>query len=777
MAAPPAAASAASPTSARSLVTGAWRPYTLAFAAYTCITLAVTYPLVWHLASALPHDAGDPALSTVILWWNAHVAWLTERWWNGRAFYPAPGFLAFSDPRLGESLLAAPLQWLGLGPVAAYNVTFLATFPLSAIAAHWLGHVLTRRHATAAFAGIVYGFCPFRGAHLSHLELLAGFGMPAALAALHLFKETRRRRWLVAFAGALWVQGLCSSYYLVFFGVLVALWLAWFVRAADMARLVGVAVAAGCAAAALAPLAIGLWRVHAHYGLSRSFREVVMFSADATALVAADPGLALWGWTARWGEKEGLLFPGLTVTLVIASYGIAMWRRSRVADRWTRVSGWLLVPAVACAVIAAAGWAWGPWRIDVPGITLSSDASYKTLTLAVVFGVLSLALASPVRRAYARQSVFAFYAFAAVFLLLCALGPKPMFLGHEFLYKPPYAWLMNLPVFDSIRVPARFGMPAMLAMAAAGSVAVSRLNPRARVRPILMVVLLIGALADGWLRPIPLAALPEMWPASRADGYAAVLELPLGDLFGDLAASYRAIGHGRPTVNGSSGFEPTHYFALKTAMTEQDPSLFDWLPPSGRVLVVVDRRAASAATWGPFLAAHPRVSTLPPDGPWDFYALDPPPAPTPACREPRAPIASMSFNEQPLDPAPLADDEPSTWWATPQPQHRGDHIVIDLGREARPCGVEVAVGEFRRSYPRRLIVATSADGVQWTTVAATRTAALTIRAAIDDPRHVAFTIPLAPTVSRYVRLTLDEDHAEVPWHMTELQVLAAVATP
>jgi hypothetical protein len=35
---------------------------------YVAITIALTYPLLTHLGSAFPHDSGDPALNTWILW-------------------------------------------------------------------------------------------------------------------------------------------------------------------------------------------------------------------------------------------------------------------------------------------------------------------------------------------------------------------------------------------------------------------------------------------------------------------------------------------------------------------------------------------------------------------------------------------------------------------------------------------------------------------------------------------------------------------------------------
>ena len=42
----------------------------LAFLIYCVIVVAFTYPLILHVGSVLPNDAGDPALNTWILWWN-----------------------------------------------------------------------------------------------------------------------------------------------------------------------------------------------------------------------------------------------------------------------------------------------------------------------------------------------------------------------------------------------------------------------------------------------------------------------------------------------------------------------------------------------------------------------------------------------------------------------------------------------------------------------------------------------------------------------------------
>src|SRR5213078_1679046 len=57
-------------------------PWPIALFAYTALAALVTWPLVLRLTSVVPHDLGDPLLSTWILWWNAHAVPLTAHWWN-----------------------------------------------------------------------------------------------------------------------------------------------------------------------------------------------------------------------------------------------------------------------------------------------------------------------------------------------------------------------------------------------------------------------------------------------------------------------------------------------------------------------------------------------------------------------------------------------------------------------------------------------------------------------------------------------------------------------
>ena len=104
-------------------------------------------------------------------------------------FWPMTGTLALSEHMLGISLVASPMQWIGADPVAAYNVIFLLSFPLCAMAAHALGYTVTERHDAAALAGVVFAFNSYRASQISHLHILWSFWMPLAT----WYRRSRRR--------------------------------------------------------------------------------------------------------------------------------------------------------------------------------------------------------------------------------------------------------------------------------------------------------------------------------------------------------------------------------------------------------------------------------------------------------------------------------------------------------------------------------------------------------------------------------------------------------
>ncbi len=764
------------------------RPFASWFIVYTALGVAVTFPLVLHLGSTIAGDLGDPLFITSVLWWNAHVVPLTERWWNGFAFYPVTGMLAFSDHLLGESLIATPLQWLGCSPATAYNLLLLATFPLCAIAAHALGFVLTRRHDAAALCGLAYGFNPYRIAHISHVQLLAAFGMPAALAALHLVADTGRRRWTVAFAVALIVQALCTGYYIAFFAVLLFLWVLWFVRWRDGWRLLlSMAAAAAGLAVVVSPLAIGYARIHREYGMAHNIGEVLAFSADITSLVTATSRSALWYWTSTLNGGEGQIFPGLVMPMLVLGGAVVALRRRPVArDSLDRLSLGLACIAAAYFAVAVCARYFGPWRIEIGPVKIGADVFFKPASVALAAATLAIATSSRARDAWRRRSLFAFYAIATVVLFICSLGPKPTFLGRQVLYEPPYAWLMHLPVFSTeIRAPARFAMLAILTLSVAGALVFDRLRASApgpggtrgtrgtSTRRGVFAALMLCVLADGWPREFPMPALPDLLPAHRADGFQAVLELPLGD--SDQSAMYRATVHQRPVVNGASGFLPSNYEALIGAIRERDASVLDAVAATGHILVAVDNRADPDHFWSVALRARIRdqgTTSLGDEAAWSFFTIEPSPRQT-LCASGLLPIARAASNQGDVDLKILTDGDPATSWRRPT-QQTGDALVLDLGQAASPCALRVSVGQAAFAFPRALSIATSVDGLSWTTVFQGGTGGEAVRAALAQPTNAWLEFALPPEPARFVRLLLETSQPDVPWQVSDIMIRGSV---
>jgi hypothetical protein len=102
-----------------------------------------------------------------------------------------------------------------------------------------------------------------------------------------------------------------------------------------------------------------------------------------------------------------------------------------------------------------------------------------------------------------------FYLLAMATMFVCALGPEPRLFGRPILYEPPYAWLMRVPGFDTLRVPARFAMLFVLCQCVLLALAVARWSSR-QLRPQLVEVPLRGA-------AVVVLALQESDPESLAD--------------------------------------------------------------------------------------------------------------------------------------------------------------------------------------------------------------------------------------------------------------------
>ena len=551
---------------------------------YVGITALLFHNLLPDLTTHLYSDLGDPLLNTAILAWNATEVPLTEAWWNFPSFAPLTGVTAFTEHLLLTYPIASPVIWLSGNPVLAHNVVFLLAMPLNGIAAFALARELTGSSAAAFIAGLAFACAPYQSAQLSHLQHMMSFGMPFALLWLHRYLRTERRQALVWFGVGWLLTALANSSLLVFFPILVLLWGAWFVRLREWRRLIGPVIVAGVASLPLVPL---LWGYHVRqtaYGVVRSYREIQSFSADMVGLFGMYHRALPWRGVLPHDFEEGALFPGFAIlALGVLAVSVAVRRgvmsRDGVPPGPARASVWprrlFIGFLVLTAIVLARVWT-GPWGWHIGPLPLPPFRPYRLFSVAAILLLGGVALTDAWRRAWSSRDVVVFYAVAVFALWLLALGPEPEWsTPWRALVFGPYRLLIELPGAQSIRVPARAWLPAVLSLAMLagfGTVSVLRRYPRHPRALVGLLALLI--VTEGWFFDGTMAAPRPMRQGAIPEG-AVVLDLPIEDGFAGAAPQYRAVVGGYRTVNGYSGYEPAHYYPLRRAIADFQPDALD----------------------------------------------------------------------------------------------------------------------------------------------------------------------------------------------------------
>ena len=745
---------------------GRWISLTFLFVA---ITTAITYPLIRVAGSAFPQDAGDPSLNTWLLWWSTRAVPLTDRWWNAPMFYPMADAMALSELLIGLLPVTVPVQWLTGNPLLAYNAAFLLSFVLCGLAAYTLARELTGRRDAALIAGLVFAFGPYRMSQLSHIQMLAYYWAPVALLGLHRYvaaSDARRRiGWLCVFAGSWLMQALSNGYALFHFTVLMALWTIWFVR--DVRRMVPIAAALACAALPLVPVAVKYRQVHERLHLERDINEIRRLSADVTSIASAPPSLVVWGRLLP-GQPETAMFPGATVMLACAVGASLAYRRRRREQlhgiRARRVAGAF---AIGAGIVAASALVFGPWSI---GSLLTVSDFHKPFSVAVLAGLIWFAGSAVSLRAWRERSVPAFYAIATVTMMLLSLGPEPTFVGRPILYEAPYAWLMRLPGFDVLRVPARFAMLALLCQAMVVAFVIARWvrDEWSWRRPVVALVA-VGVLADGWIR-LPLIASPSPGPSIdwAAAGGRAVVELPAGEPIVDFPALYRSMSHRQPVVNGFSGFAPPHYLPFVYAMGQGHSTALSELASSGPIVVAIDRSLHWHTDMERMFATLPRAKPLTADERWATFMVSPVPS-APIRLGARLTPSSISANRQPQDVARLSDGDVESAWGSGAGQAGSEELIAEFDANRAFGAVVLRMGAYSFGFPRDLSIDVSRDGTSWETVWRSETSVATVRAALGDPSTVPVTFDLGGPEGRFVRLRQLGSDASIPWWIAELE--------
>ena len=289
---------------------------------FSLLIAVFTFPQILHMHSV--PDLGDPLFSIWRIGWVVHQLPLDPtRLFDANIFHPEQLTLTYSDSIIVPSLMGAPLLWIGVPRVVAYNLLFLSAFVLSGVAMYKLVWALTGRREAAIVAGVVFGLSPFRFEHYSHLELQMTMWMPLALWGLHrtMAKGRLRDGLLTGLAYAL--QMLSSMYFALYFAVYLlvvgpVLWVGHRYPLRPLLALAGGMVLAG---ALIAPVASQYRRNESVIG-SRDLGTVGFYSAESSDYLKPHRRSLIYRRWAGGGHQERQLFPGLTPVVVTA---VALW--------------------------------------------------------------------------------------------------------------------------------------------------------------------------------------------------------------------------------------------------------------------------------------------------------------------------------------------------------------------------------------------------------------------------------------------------------------------
>lgn len=434
------------------------KKHLLVLTAYTLIALAMSYPLVLNVTTAIAGVEGDaPSFVWALGWMKTALELGINPFRNDYVFYPLGGATQVMWAVSLIALLAIPLQAL-FGLMATYNILYLAATVLTAWGMFVLVEdVLQRKvfsvqcsvrgsqqsadsgqrsvslstascHLPPAFApfvaGLVFAFAPLRlGYGLSFFNLFNTQLIP--FYALFLLRALRR----------------CSQRDAVIAGVLLGL-----------NAYIDFQIAAFLA---LFTALYGIWRA---IELGRARLVAVgtrTFVVAVVSLVVVTPMLVILSDDfAREGGNYIRVFP--------LRYSA---ERSYDVLAFFVPNAYSTLYANAPLKIAGVN---APMRPD--------DTSALSPDRQAFVGYVVLALATYATvRAWRRARV---WFFIAIVFALFALGPSLRVLGQDTAIPLPYLVLHQIPIINHIRIPMRYGIVVMFALALLSGIAINDLRQR-----------------------------------------------------------------------------------------------------------------------------------------------------------------------------------------------------------------------------------------------------------------------------------------------------------
>jgi hypothetical protein len=515
-----------------------------AWLAYLGVAIAFTWPLAIHLGSTL---TAPPEGDGGVYVWNQWV-FRYELLENGRLPYltqtvfgsGSPADLSLHNYTVFLDLLALPLIGT-LGVVATFNIVYLFTTTLTAVALYLLARDLDADPVPAWLAGLAFAWGPVlvtRG--MGHFSLVAAAPLPILLLLVRRACERQRAREAIGIGLTIaWAVGT-DPYYAVY------------------CLLLG-----GCY------LALTNCELHRFDGggrrqLTRTLTVLCLLAGAVVLTIALAGGRTFQVFGQRIG-MHSLYTPVLILTVVIIARAFAAYRVRVVAPsrsgalalvRLTTIAGSVAAIALAPFLLVIGRrliegrfasprifWRSSPSGVDLlslllpnPNHPLAPKAFAQWLSsrpdgyLEAVGSISLVALAVCVAAWYAKWRPQRWLVGMTVFFGLLSLGPFIAIAGTSTYVPTPWALLRYVPIVTLARTPARFAVVLALLLALLFASALTALRRTSQRRA---VVAIVGIALAFELLPAPRrlysAEIPPLYRhVQQAPSDAKVLELPFG---------------------------------------------------------------------------------------------------------------------------------------------------------------------------------------------------------------------------------------------------------
>lgn len=336
----------------------------IVFVLFLFLSAVMTYPLVFHLSSAI-NDYGDPLLNAWILTWDHHQLFKNPlHLFDTNIFYPHHNTLAYSEHLFASALLSLPVYLFGGGPITAYNVVLFLSFVLCGFGMFLLVKELTKSSLAGVFSGMLFAFSAYRFSHLAHIQILTAQWMPFAL--LYLHRAFNQPTWKhFGLFGLFFLLQLLSCNYLgvmfstvvgiCFVGLLLPLW-----KPFPWNRIVKFILTLSVVGLLFLPFAIPYFKVQQEHGFTRQWEDLKPYSAKAENYLGVSGKHRIYPDSLkRYGEPERRLFFGFTA-MALALLAIIL------RDKQTKKHFWLYLFILSFAFLMSLG-----VRSKVFGISLN----------------------------------------------------------------------------------------------------------------------------------------------------------------------------------------------------------------------------------------------------------------------------------------------------------------------------------------------------------------------------------------------------------------------